>query len=161
MALEIDSEIRELVNRAETVKVLSLHDDDGNPHSFVKTTLRISPDGVIEYHEFNESSKSYKYFTRALWFDKKAAVTVIGQNGENYLIKGKPMKIIICGSAFEKNYSWIRKEFGDVDLAAVCLIEPEELIIEPSLDRLIEVNKNKPIFTHLDRLASDDVRPKA
>jgi hypothetical protein len=153
MISEINKEIKEIINHKDTVKVLVTLNEDGLPHAVVKQSIRFSDEGKIVYLELLESSKSYKNFTRSLWFNQKVVISISGKNGKSYQIKGTPEKIIISGPIFEKYYINIREQLGDVDLAAVCIIDPEELKDESYAKRFSEQESRQPIFKHLDRLA--------
>lgn len=153
MTLQLLREVTELLNDEESVKVLSTVGEDGFPHAVVKQSIQINEDGLIEYLELLESSQSYKNFTRSLWFNGRVSVTVKGNGGLSYQIKGRPLRIAVCGPVFEKHYTSIREKLGDVDLAAVCVIDPEEVLEQSYRVRLHEQETDRPIFKHLDRLA--------
>lgn len=153
MAVDIKNEVVELFNTQGTVKVLVTLDESGQPHAVVKNSLRFSGDGKLFYLELLESSKSYRNFTRSLWFNQKVTVSAAGENGASYQVKGVPEKILISGPVFEKHYRDIREKPGDVDLAAVCVINPEEVINETFKLRFEEQENRQPVFRHLDRLA--------
>lgn len=150
MTVELNKEIIELLNN-DAITVLAMVDENGQPHSFQKT-MRVLENGKLAYLELTESSKSYKNFTRSLWFNQKISITVVGGDGGSWRITGKPEKIIISGPFFEQNYKNIRQKLGDVDLAAICIIEPEEITNESFLYLFQEQEKQQPIFKHLDRL---------
>lgn len=153
MNSEINKEIEEIINHKDTNKVLVTLNENGLPHAVVKQSIRVSDEGKLVYLELLESSKSYKNFTRSLWFNQKVVISISGKNGKSYQIKGIPEKILISGPIFEKYYINIREQLGDVDLAAVCIIAPEELTDESYVTRSSEQESRQPIFKHLDRLA--------
>ncbi len=153
MSSEINKEIEEIINHEDTSKVLVTLNENGLPHAVVKQSIRVSDEGKLVYLELLESSKSYKNFTRSLWFNQKVVISISGKNGKSYQIKGMPEKILISGPIFEKYYINVREQLGDVDLAAVCIIDPEELTDESYATRFSEQESKQPIFKHLDRLA--------
>ena len=153
MAIEPSKQLKGLINDFETIKVLATVDENGQPHSVWNQHVNMLEDGRLIYLECLESSRSYKNFTRSLWYDRKVSVTVVGKNGASWQIKGKPDRIIVSGPIFEHHYKKLRERFGDVDLAAVCIIEPEELVDESFDVQFENQEKNYPIFKHLDRLA--------
>src|ERR1035438_9555052 len=53
-----------------------------------------------------------------------------------------------------RSSAWRRRRLGDVDLSAVWVIEPEEVINENILVRRAEEEQAHPLFRHLDRLAT-------
>lgn len=153
MAIELNKQLINLINDYETIKVLATIDEKGQPHSILNQHVNVLEDGRLIYLELLESSRSYKNFTRSLWYDQKVSITVVGKNGANWRIKGKPEKIIVSGPIFEYHYKKIREKFGDFDLAAVCIIEPEDLVEESFGVQFENQQQNCPIFNHLDRLA--------
>lgn len=152
MATEMPQKLISLIQDDNTIKVLATVDEQGQPHSVMRQFMRVLDDGYLVYLEHLESARSYKNFTRSLWYDQKVSITVVGNQGENWQIQGKPEKIIISGPIFEYYYQSSRKQLGDVDLAAVCLIKPELLVNESFSYQFEQQEKQQPIFKHLDRL---------
>ena len=152
MAAELKREIIELIENNDTVKLLVTLDEKGQPHAVAKNSIRVLEDGNIVYLELLESSKSYKNFTRSLWYNQKVTLSIVGDKGISYQVRGNPEKIIISGPVFEKYYNSVRERLGDVDLAAVCVIKPVEVINESFFTRFAEQENKQPIFKHLDRL---------
>jgi hypothetical protein len=153
MATEIPQKLIDLINDENTIKVLATVNEQGHPYSVAKPFMRVLEQGYLTYLELLESSKSYKNFTWSLWYDQKVSITVIGNKGENWQIQGRPEKIIVSGPVFEDHYRSVRKQLGDVDLAAVCLIKPELLVNESFSYQFAQQEQRQPIFNHLDRLA--------
>jgi hypothetical protein len=153
MPLTHDSRITEIINNPDTVKVLSTVNADGTPHAAVLETLRLNADGALEYLELLESSRSYRNLTAALWYDTVVSVVLSTPGGVRYQIKGKPVRITICGPYFEERYVAIREELGDVDLAAVCFIKVLEIEEETFAVRFAQQEAQHPFYKHLDRLA--------
>jgi hypothetical protein len=156
MAIELSTQLVNLINDYETIKVLATVDEKGQPHSILNQHVTVLEDGRLVYLEHLESSRSYKNFTRSLWYDQKVSITVVGKKGASWQIKGKPERIIVSGPIFEYHYKKLREIFGDIDLAAVCIIEPEELIDESFGVQFENQEKDYLIFKHLDRLARWD-----
>ncbi|MBI1920990.1 MAG: pyridoxamine 5'-phosphate oxidase family protein [Geobacter sp.] len=153
MSAQLTNEIIDLLKDKETTKVLATLDADGFPHAVVKQSLQPGEDGNILYLELLESSRTNKNLVRSIWFDRKVAIALKGKDGRSWQIKGKPVKTHITGPLFQKHYTAVRKRLGDVDLAAVWVIEPEEVIEETFAARRAEEERKHPLFTHLDRLA--------
>ena len=153
MAVELTKEIIDLLADEDTTKVLATLDADGFPHAVVKQSLQPGEDGTIHYLELLESSRTGKNLVRSLWYDYRVAITLKGRDGRSWQIKGKPVKTHITGSLFQRHYTAVRERFGDADLAAVWVIEPEEIINETFAARREEEERKHPYFTHLDRLA--------
>lgn len=152
MSIQWEEEVVRLLNDRDTVKVLATTDDQGTPHAVVKQSLRLE-EGNLVYLELLESSQTQKNLTRSIWFNRKVSVTLKGKGGQSWQIKGKPVKAIVAGEIFEKNYLAVRERLGDVDLAAVWVIRPEEVVNETYGVRKAQQEANRPILTHLDRLA--------
>lgn len=152
MSVDMGEELRNLIKDKASIKILATIDGDGNPYIDVKRFVYITENENIEYLELVEASENYKNFTRSLWYDKKVSLSISNENGVSYQIKGRPIKILVSGPLFEKHYVSIRENIGDVDLAAVCVIEPEEIIDQSYSKMLEEQEKLPPIFKHLDRL---------
>ncbi len=153
MAIELTKEIIDLLAEDDTTKVLATLDENGFPHAVVKQSLQPGEDGTILYLELLESSRTNKNLVRSIWYDRGVAITLKGKDGRSWQIKGKPVKTHITGPLFQEHYTAVRQRFGDVDLAAVWVIEPEEIINETFAVRKEEEDRKHPFFTHLDRLA--------
>ncbi|WP_306532600.1 hypothetical protein [Geobacter sp.] len=152
MAAHLSKEIIDLFADTESTKVLATLDEYGVPHVVVKQSLHVGDDGNLLYLELLESSRTNKNLVRSIWFDRKVSVAVTGRGGQSYLIKGRPVKTHITGPVFQQHYQAIRERLGDVDLAAVWVIEPEEILDETFVARKVEEELKHPLFTHLDRL---------
>jgi predicted pyridoxine 5'-phosphate oxidase superfamily flavin-nucleotide-binding protein len=153
MAVQLTQDIIDLIEDKETTKVLATLDADGFPHAVVKQSLQPGEDGTLLYLELLESSLTNRNLVRSIWFNQKVSIALTGKNGQSYQIKGKPVKTHITGPVFQKHYLAVRERFGDVDLAAVWVIEPEEITDESFARRKAEEEAAHPLFRHLDRLA--------
>jgi hypothetical protein len=153
MAVIITEEITAILGRADTVKVLVTTDEKGTPHAVIKESLQLDDENHLIYFELLESSHTNKNMVRSIWFNHSITVAVMGANGESYQIKGKPVKAIVSGRAFRKYYEQIREKNGDIDLAAVWVIEPQEIVDQRFTVRRKQEEASRPYFTHLDRLA--------
>ena len=152
MAIKLSKEVIDLINKKGSVKILATIDEQGIAQADEKEYLEVTKDGYIRYLELLETARSYKNFTRSLWFNQKISITIIGENKESYKIIGKPDRIYVSGDVYEEQYKWIRNELGDVDLAAICIVEPEE-IYDVTLSRnILTQDIEYPIFKHLDRI---------
>lgn len=153
MAIRLEKDIIELVEKDKAVKVLATTDKDGVPHVVFKGSLNIDRDGNIIYLELLESSRTNSNLVNSIWFNKKVAVSVKSEDGRSVQIKGIPVKCHITGPVFEHYYKIISRRIQDADLAAVWVIEPEEIREETYKIRKAEEEKNHPLLLHLDRLA--------
>ena len=152
MAIKLSKDVIDLINKKGSVKILATIDEQGIAQADEKEYLEVTKDGYIRYLELLETARSYKNFTRSLWFNQKISITIIGENKESYKIIGKPDRIYVSGDVYEEQYKWIRNDLGDVDLAAICIVEPEE-IYDVTLSRnILTQDIEYPIFKHLDRI---------
>ena len=153
MAIQLSRNIIELIEDNNTTKVLATLDADGFPHAVVKQSLHTGEDGNLLYLELLESSLTNRNLVRSIWFNQKVSIALWGKNGQSYQIKGKPVKTHITGPLFQKHYLAVRERLGDVELAAIWVIEPEEVVDESFARRKAEEEAAHPFFRHLDRLA--------
>lgn len=153
MALQLSQELIDLIEDPATRKVLATVDEDGIPHVVVKQSLHVGGDGRLHYLELLESSRTNRNLVRSLWFDRPVAIAVQGSDGRSFQIKGIPVKTHITGPLFQQHYVAVRQRLGDVDLAAVWVIEPQEVIDETFAIRQAREEAARPFFRHLDRLA--------
>lgn len=151
MAVELQREVIELLNRPDSIKVLATTDKEGNPHVVFKGSIRAEENGYITYYELIETSQTNKNMVNSIWFNRQVAVNVFG-NGVSYQIKGIPYRAIIAGQEFEEAYKRVRARSEDGDLSAVWLIEPQQVIEESFRKRKAEEEEAHPILKHLDRL---------
>ncbi|MDR2506789.1 MAG: pyridoxamine 5'-phosphate oxidase family protein [Candidatus Accumulibacter sp.] len=154
MSAILSSEIIELLNSAETVKVLASVDIQGVPHAVIKGSLHAAEDGKIHLLERFEASTSGRNLTASLWFDRRVAILLFDRDGRKAIqIKGKPLKCHISGPLFLRHYAEIRKRPDNGSLAGVWVIEPEEVIDESFAERKAREQSEHPVFTHLDLIA--------
>jgi len=156
MAIHLDDAVIALLIDPATVKVLTTVDEAGTPHTVAKESLTIDSDGNLLYLEGLESSRTNRNLVRSIWFEHKVAVTLIGRDGHSYQIKGRPLRSLVSGPIFQRYYAALRARLGDVDLAAVWVIAPEEVIDETWETRRQEEGAKRPHFLHLDRLVVGD-----
>jgi hypothetical protein len=152
VGIDLGKEIKELFNDEQTVKVLATTDKDGTPHAVFKASIDMNEDGNIQYLELIESSQTNMNMVNSIWFKHKVAISIKTQDGRSYQIKGTPIKTHISGAIFEKYYKQARQKLNDSDLAAVWIIEPEEVINESYEYRKKEEETKHPLLKHLDRL---------
>ena len=155
MSVTIPKEAAELINDPATIKVLATVDESGAPHLAVKQSLHLDREGRLVYTELLESSRSNRNLVRSIWFGGTVSVLVSGPGGAGWQVKGKPVKTLIAGPVFRNHYQEIRSQLGDVDVAAVWIIEPEEVSDGSFKTRSSEEEARFPYFNHLDRLTRD------
>jgi hypothetical protein len=148
------NEVLELLNNEKTVKILVTVDDGGIPHPVVKSSLY--SDGThILYLEFLESSRTNRYMTRSLWFDKPVSILLVTPEEKSWKITALPLRAIVNGKTFQQYYELAQEKYGGFDLSTVWILKPLEIFEETLRERAAEESKNRPYFLHLDRLAKD------
>jgi hypothetical protein len=149
----LSPKLRELIADNSTVKIVATVDGDGRPHAVLKASLHVADDGRLHYLEKIETSATNRNLLRALWFGGGVAIALVAPDGRSVQIKGRPIKIHITGPLFLRHYQELRARDGDADLAAVWVIEPDEVIDQDLAARRAEEEARHPSFVHLDRLA--------
>lgn len=146
-------ELKKLLKKTDTVKVLGTVDEKGNPHVVIKDSMRLLDDGTIAYAEDFDSSRSNKNMVRSIWFDKLVSINVT--DGEvSYQITGKSVKCLITGPLFKEFLIKERERFGgDSDIQSVWIVSPIEVRNQTRMVRRKEEWNERPFFNiHLDRL---------
>jgi len=151
MGIRLNDELVALLRDEQTSKVLATVDADGTPHAVVKQSLTVSDDGRLVHHELLESSRTNKNLLRAIWFGGRVSVTV-RRGDESWQVKGRPVRAHVAGPLFQREYVRVRERLGDVDLAAVWVIEPEEAVDQSFSRRKDREESAHPHFVHLDRI---------
>lgn len=146
------NEVLNLLNKEDSVKILVTVDDGGTPHPAVKNSLRGEGD-TITYMEFLESSRTNRYMTRSLWFNRTVSILVLTPGEESYKITALPVRAIVNGKIFQRYYEEAREKYGGIDLAAVWVLRPVEILEETLRRRVSDEAAKRPYFLHLDRLA--------
>ena len=154
MAVKLTDDIITLLERGgDTVKALATVDGSGVPHAVFKDAVYADEEGNLISLEIIESSRTNSNLVHSIWFKRKVTLSLLGSDGTSYQIKGTPVRCIVTGPVFERHYREIRGKLGDVDLAAVWVIEPEEIRNETFRVRTEEEAAAHPLFLHLDRIA--------
>lgn len=152
MPVPLSPEAVSLLNDDAVIKVLVTVDADGVPHAVVKQSLH-EADGRIRYLELFETSTTNRNLVRSIWFDGVVSVTLASPDGRSLQIKGRPVKNHISGPLFLEQYQRVRALYGDVDLAGVWEIEPDEVTDQSIAARRSQEAVRHPTFIHLDRIA--------
>lgn len=158
MSLHITEELKELINDRETIAVVSAVGKSGSPFSEVSRKLTLREDGRIAYYEFLESSQLQKNLVYSIWFDKEVIISLIGKNGKNYTVTGKPYQALIAGFEFEEEYEKVQQEFGDrTDLSTVWLIEIAGVSEDTYEAAKAREEKEHPYLMHMDHIYKEAV----
>ena len=152
MSTKLSAEVIDLLNDETTTRVLATIDGDGLPHAVIRSELHAGEDGNLHLPELLESSATNRNLLRSLWFDGKVAVTLQGKDGRSVQIKGRPIKTHITGPLFLHHYRKVQEQHGDVDLAAVWVIEPDEVQVTGLAALKARQDSERPTLVHLNRL---------
>lgn len=150
----LSAEILQLLDQPNTTKVVATTDELGSPYAIASSFLQAGAGGEIVHLELLEKSATNRNLLRSLWFDTKVSITLAAPDGRSFVIQGKPVKALISGPVFRGYYEKIRTLLEDADLAAVWLIEPEEVANESYAVRRREEEERFPFTVHLDRLVA-------
>jgi hypothetical protein len=150
--MKIDKELAALINNPATIKAVGTVSKIGIPHVVYKGSVCVNEEGKILLYELLESSRNGQNLVYSIWFDKKVVISILDEEKNSYEIIGHPERCITCGKEFEEVYKKLRKERGDIDLASIWFIEPEEVRNESFSVRKQEEETKYPIICHLDRL---------
>ncbi|GBU25960.1 hypothetical protein R83H12_02629 [Fibrobacteria bacterium R8-3-H12] len=148
------NEVLNLLNNGDTVKILVTVDDKGTPHPVVKNSLR-NEGNAITYVEFLESSRTNRYMTKSLWFNKSVSILILTPDEKSWEITALPVRAIVNGKNFQRYYEEAQKKYNGLDIATVWVLQPLEIREGTLQKRVDEESQNRPYFLHLDRLAKN------
>jgi len=146
------NEVLNLLNNGDTVKILVTVDDAGTPHPVVKKSLRCEGD-TITYIEFLESSRTNRYMTKSIWFNKPVSILILTPDEKSWEITALPVRAIVNGKIFQRYYEEAQKKYNGLDVATVWVLRPLEIREGTLQKRVAEESQNHPYFLHLDKLA--------
>jgi hypothetical protein len=153
MSNELRRQITELLEDPATVALITTLDEGGAPRSVPSPFLRQDAAGRLVHLELLETSTTHRNLLRSIWFDRPVSVTLNGRNGQVLVIAGRPHKAHVSGPLFSDYYREVRSKLDDADLAAVWLIEPQQIQDETYVVRKAREEELHPFHLHLDRLA--------
>ncbi|MDR1934614.1 MAG: hypothetical protein LBS49_03365 [Candidatus Accumulibacter sp.] len=139
------------------MKILVTVDEQGLPHPVVKSSLRYS-EGNIIYLEYLESSRTNRYMTRSLWFEKDVVILIVRPDEKSFAVAAHPTRALVCGKEFQRYYEEAQRE-RDLDLATVWIMKPVAASDQSLGTRVAEETARRAYFTHLDRLAKHEETP--
>jgi hypothetical protein len=150
------NEIAPLLDDPATVATIATLDENGAPHSVPSPFLRPDGRGRLVHLELLETSTTHRNLLRSIWFERPVSVTLTNRDNRVVVITGRPYKAHVSGPLFSGWYQEVRDRLGDADLAAVWLIEPQQIRDETYLTRKAREEALHPFHLHLDRLAVAD-----
>lgn len=156
MAIKLSEGVRAALEDETTVKILGTADAHGVPHLAVKESLRLRPDGLIDYREYIESSTTNRNMTASIWFGVPVSLCLVSGK-RSFLVKGKVVRAVISGREFRQHYEDVRQLSGDLDLSTVWIIEPDFEQDTTLCVRKEEEEKAHPLLQHVDRLLVEQV----
>ena len=146
----------EVLKDPSTVGIIATLDESGIPHAVPSPFLRLDEKGRLVHLELLETSTSHRNLLRCIWFEQPVSVTLSTPAGRVLVITGRPYKAHVSGPLFSSYYREVRSLLGDADLAAVWLIEPQQVREETYKFRKEREETLHPFHLHLDRLAVED-----
>lgn len=152
MAIPLPSEVQALLAQRSTTKVLTTLNEDGSPHAAVKQSLQVDEEGRLLYLELLETSVTHRNLTASLWFDRPLSILLMGRSSECWQLTARAERVEVSGPLFKKHYRLAACRYGDVDLAAVWILEPLSLRNQGRVARMEEEQRRHPWMMHLDRL---------
>jgi len=151
--------LKQLLDDSATVGTIATLDESGAPYAVPSPFLRLNADGRFVHLELLETSTTHRNLLRSIWFERPVTVTLSGNEGRVVIVKGRVHKAHVSGPLFSDYYQEVRARLGDADLAAVWLIDAQEVVDETYTLRRAREEELHPFFTHLDRLAVAGSRP--
>lgn len=158
MTIQLSDTARGLIADPSAFKALTTVSADGIPHSTIGEWLFVDEDGRLLVLELNERSQTTKNLVHSIWYARSVSILLRGSNGTSIQVRGTPVKAHISGPFFQQHYVAIREQYGDVDLAAVWVIDPVEEL-DQSREHELDQARRLDGFTHLDRLARTSAQP--
>ncbi|GAM10271.1 hypothetical protein OR1_02559 [Geobacter sp. OR-1] len=155
----ITSDIRELLAHPATVATIATLDETGAPYAVPALFLQLDDSGRLVHPELLETSTTHRNLLRSIWFELPVTITLFSLRGRVTIVRGKVHKAHVSGPLFSDHYRELRSRLGDVDLAAVWLIDILEIIDDTFALRRAREEELHPFFKHLDRLAVADRTP--
>jgi len=159
MSTELRQQINKLLSNPATTASIATLNEDGVPWSVPSPFLRLDEQGRLVHLELLETSTTHRNLLRSIWFEQPLSITLTGQDYRVLVITARPYKALISGPVFSSYYSEVGARLGDADLAAVWLLEPQQLRDETYLLRKAREEELHPFHLHLDRLAVTPVKP--
>lgn len=154
MSVQLSEQIVNLIQDEKTIKVVASVGKSGVVDAAIKQSLRINENGDVEFLEILESSDTNRNMIHSLWFEHNISILLFGKNRESYELRGIPVRSIIEGAYFEKEYRRVQKKFrGECDLAAIWVVKVTEIRDKNLKARVQKEQEDYPIIAHLDRLA--------
>jgi hypothetical protein len=152
MAFRLSRDARLALQDPLSVKVLGSIGPGGVPHLAFKDSLRLRPDGDVQYDELIETSQAGKNMTYAVWFGKPVALAVLTPDRRSFLLHGTVLRNIMSGREFRAAYLAVRAKPGDFDLASVWIIRLHAEREDTLQKRKEEEEALHPLLRHVDRL---------
>ncbi len=152
---EISTELKDVINDKETLKVIATTDENGNPHIAFKGTLHVEDEDLV-FYDLLQSSQINKNLVSSIWFGRKVAINILSKDKRSFLITAKPKKSITAGRKFEEAYVSLKDRNPDGDLNAIWYFEPETVEEKTFAYRKAKEEKEFPILKHLDRLVKEE-----
>ncbi|MDR2053948.1 MAG: hypothetical protein LBP80_11095 [Treponema sp.] len=147
----LHEEIKILLRDPGTIKILATVNDQGVPHAVRKETVEAGDGESLMLPERFESSRTNSNLVHSLWFGRRAALTLLAEDGRAFEILAAPVQCHITGPLFERYYRRMNSL-----MAALWILRPEEARNETPRFRQAEEEAAHPLFLHPDRIAKEE-----
>jgi len=141
-----------LLDDPGTIRLVVANDARGVPLPAVSPDLRAGDDGRLWHLEFAEASDTAKSLLGSLWYDRPVTVLLLRPDGSGARLIGQVERTVITGPLFQRLYTETRERRGDIGLAAIWVLRPEEVEVFDAGRWAYDESAQRPFFTHLDRL---------
>ncbi len=143
-----------IFNKSTTLKVIATENKSGCINIDFREHLYINALGNIFLFEEDEYSLLNCNLVNSLWFNKNAVISIISDTKQSFEIQVKVKRTIISGKEFRNACEWLGEEYELFDLSSVWVLEPIKI---RDTSKLMQVNNEKTMISHLDRLAKKEI----
>lgn len=151
MSLALPPELRDLLGRTDSLRLLAATDCDGMVRVWTATHLAAGDDGTLHYLVVEEGAAADRALVQAIWFDRPLLLVLAAPGRLPVGIEGRVVRSHITGLLFLDYYLKLRDQTGE-DLASVWEIVPQALFDPGAGERRGPVEGAYPTL-HFDRIA--------
>lgn len=146
-----------IFNSPSTLKAIATENKNGCINVDFRHHLYIDSLGSIFLFEEAEYSALNCNLVYSLWFNKNAVISIISDKQQSYEIQVKIKRTIVSGREFRDACEWLAEEYELFDLSSVWILEPLEIRDTSNSMQINNERSNRPMITHLDRLARKEI----
>lgn len=151
-------DINEILRDSQCIKTLTTTDEDGNPHTVLKSSLILWENKFLAYGELLDGSHTYRNMLRNYWGRKLVSIFLYHPSREICCqIKGRPYKFVYDGPLWDHILDSLWKWNPEAELSGVWMIKPLEIIAQDYDSRKKEEEKrviNQELWRRLRGLRS-------